>query len=104
MQREVIPVGWTTPLDYQLEKNGASFNASGMTVAFVLRDRLGTQVGGGTTSWLSEALSQARYAPASTDYTVERSPLTGRFEVTDGSGKKAYFPKNHPIVYVVENP
>lgn len=97
--------GWTTPIDYQLEKNGAAFNATGMAVELILRDRAGAEVTeGGTTVWSDAANSIARYSPSATDLTFARSPMRVHWKVTDGAGKVAFFPKGEYEEWVICQP
>lgn len=106
-----FPAGWTTRIGYALKKaatastDPAAFDATGMTLALILRDRDGVIVThAGTVAWIAAATSQAGYTPASGDLTVERSPLTARWKVTDGGGAVAYFPKDHPVTWYVDEP
>lgn len=100
---ETFTPSWTTGIDYQLKKNGAAFDATGMTVTTILKDRAGREFtpSGGTT-WAVQATSQVRFTPAVGDFTVERSPIAVRFRVTDGGGKVAEFPRNAPEEWVIE--
>jgi hypothetical protein len=96
--------GWTTPIDYQLKKNGAVFNGTGMTVVLELRDRNGAVVTeAGTTDWLDATQSTVRYLPAAADLTNARSPIKVRFKVT-ASGQSAWFPRSEPEEWIVGRP
>src|SRR5688500_391693 len=96
--------GWTAPIDYQLKKNGATFNGAGMTVSLELRDRNGTVVTEtGSTAWLTAATSTVRYTPAATDLTFARSPLRVRFKVVAGS-EVAFFPRGEAEEWIIGRP
>lgn len=106
-----FPAGWTTRIGYQLKKattedgTPAAFDATGMTLDLVLRNADGEAVAfSGTVDWIDDATSQAGFTPAAGDLTVARSPLTARWQVTDGDGTIAYFPKDHPLVWIVDEP
>lgn len=104
MAKERFPAGWTDPIDYALEKDGASFDATGMTIDLVLRDRQGTELEvAGSVVFTDAATSQARFTPGAADFTVERSPLRARFKVTSGA-QVAYFPKDTPLEWVIDEP
>lgn len=97
--------GWTTPIDYQLKKNGAPFNAAGMTVELILRDKNKVEIAeGGLTAWSDETQSIVRYTPSATDLTVARSPMRVHWKVTDGAGKVAFFPKGEFEEWVIHQP
>jgi|SRR4051812_39005832 hypothetical protein len=101
---EYFVEGWTTPIDYQLKKNGSPFDATGTTVDTELRDKDGnvvTEVG--ATAWLDPTVSKVRYTPNAADLTAARSPMKVRFRVTAG-GQVAWFPRssNVPSGYSVE--
>jgi hypothetical protein len=102
---EFFVEGWTTQIDYQLKKNGAPFNATGMTVVLELRDHTGTVVTeAGTTNWLDVTQSTVRYIPDAADLTYARSPMKARWRVTDGIGQKAWFPRSEPEEWIVGLP
>lgn len=97
--------GWTTPIDYQLKKNGVPFDATGMTVELILRDKNGVEViEGGSTAWSDAPNSIARYSPSATDLTVARSPMRVHWKVVDGAGKVAFFPKGEYEQWVIHQP
>jgi hypothetical protein len=87
-----ITEGWTSALDFQLLLNGAAFDATGMTLASVVRDREGKLVTV-STAWGTQATSLARLSPVVTDFVAAQGPYSLRFRVTDGAGKIAYFPQ-----------
>ncbi len=91
-----ITEGWTSPLDTQLQLDGAAFDASGMSVASEIHGRDGVAVVV-TTTWQIQATSVARLALTAGQLTVSKTPYTVKFKVTDGSGKIAYFPSGDPM-------
>jgi hypothetical protein len=97
--------GWTTPIEYQLKKNGAAFNATGMTVETILTDKDKVEITEvGSTAWSDAANSIVKYSPAASDLTAARSPMGIRWKVTDGAGKIAFFPQGEPEELVVHRP
>src|SRR5688572_12290284 len=68
-----------------------------MTLALVLRDRSGAVfTPSGTVAWETIGSAVAKFTPAATDLTVERSPIRARWKVTASDGI-AYFPKDAPL-------
>lgn len=107
---ERFPAGWTTPIIYALKKSAtagavpAAFDASGMTLAIVLRDRTGAVfTPAGVAAWHDQATSLAKFTPVVGDLTVERSPIRARWQVTAADGI-AFFPKDQPDEWVIDNP
>lgn len=91
--------GWTAPIEYWLQHDGVSFNATGMTPSIVLKDRDGNAVVvSGTVEWADALTSKIRFNPANTDFIASKSPYKLRWKVTDGSGKVAYYPQGNPIL------
>jgi hypothetical protein len=99
---EVFVEGWTTPIDYQLLKNGAPFDRTGMSIAITLRDKDGVVIPAvGSAAWLgSPAESKVRFTPDATDLTFARSPIGVHFTVTAPDGV-ASFPRGHALEWVI---
>lgn len=86
--------GWTDPIDVQLRRDQAAFDATGSTIAVVAIDGNGTSVTlTGTVDWIDVTVGTVRYTPAAGDLLASRSPLKVRFKVTSGSGAVSYHPK-----------
>ncbi len=83
--------GWTAQLLVQLLLNSATFDATGMLVEAVLRDRHGNRV---TVPciWQTEATSLVAIDPVAATFTEAKSPYTIRFKVTDVASEVAFFP------------
>lgn len=89
--------GRTVPIQRTLKRGprgqAAAFNATGMTVELVLRDRNGNEIAeAGTTGWSDASVSLAMFTPASSDLLSSRRKLYARWKVTDGTGAVAIFP------------
>lgn len=96
--------GWTAPIDYQLKKNGAAFNGTGMTVSLNLRDRDGVEITEtGPTAWLDASQSTVRFTPAAADLTFVRSPIRARFKVVAGA-EVVFFPRGEAEEWVIHRP
>jgi len=98
--------GWTRRIDYDLKKGTtpAVFNATGMTVETILRDRDGNEVTeGGATAWVDAANSRVGFTPLATDLTAARSPMRVRWKVTSGSAIE-FFPKGDPEEWIIHQP
>lgn len=96
-----ITEGWTSPLDFQLQLNGAVFDATGMTVQAVIadKDRAPVTI---ATAWQAITTSVVRLSPGATDFKAANAPYSVHFKVTDGAGKVAFFPQGiaaHIAVY-----
>lgn len=82
--------GWTKPIRYRLKRDGAAFDATGLTPTIVAYDRnwnLLTLTG--TVAWEDATTSLVRYTPASGDLVAANSLMSVRFALSDGS----FFPK-----------
>lgn len=97
--------GWTTPIEYILyHKNPgtgtqATFVATGMTPAVVLKDKNGTEVTTtGDVSWADATVSKIRYTPDSTDLSASLSPYKLHWKVTDLAGNIAFYPQGAAIL------
>lgn len=93
---------WTTPIDYQLKKNGQPFDRTGMTLSMTFRDKNGVAfVPAGTIAWTGAvADSIARFTPAAGDLTFARSPIGVHYNVVAPDGA-ASFPKGHAVEWVI---
>lgn len=94
--------GWTEPILYNLFRDGAAWNATGMLIALAAVDTRGVSLTvSGTTDWASASQSQARFTPDATDLKASRSPILVRFKVTDGV-KVSYYPQDEPLHWVID--
>lgn len=97
--------GWTGPLDFTLKGDGVAVDLTGCTVLLQLWDLADAAITlAGTTAIVSAVLGQVRFSPAAADLTKARSPIKGRFKVTDGAGKITYFPNGDADRWVVFQP
>jgi hypothetical protein len=89
-----ITEGWTGRLPFTLKSNGVAFVGTGLTLSGCLvTGSDGTAVDtAGDFGWVSAAGGTAYYDPDAADLSAALSPYRLHFEVTDGSGKKVYFP------------
>ncbi len=90
-----ITESWTEPLIVQLLIDGAAFDATGMTITSVVRDRH-QQLVTVTTAWSTAATSQASLSPGADTFEADHGPYTLKYRVVDGAGKVAYFPPTEP--------
>jgi len=100
--RYEVPEGSTAPLDFQLRnvtrdpdtgiETESEFDATGMTVAIVVRDRTNALVPTITVAWLVIAESKVRVSFQAASLVASLGPYTFRFEVTDGAGKIHKYP------------
>ncbi len=97
-----IAQGFTEPILQDLLGDGATFDASGLTLALSLWDREGAMVAtAGKVDWKTASASRARFSPAVDDLKVSGSPYFARWSVTDVSGKTLPFPSGAPDVWTV---
>lgn len=97
--------GWTERIRYALTADGAVQVLTGMTVALKLYTRAGAAVPlGGSAGVLDAAEGQVYYDPAGGELLATYSPYAARWEVTDGSGKKAFFPNGDAETWIVQKP
>lgn len=96
--------GWTAPIEYDLRHKNPitgqtiSFDATGMTVDIVLRDKTGSIVSStGSVDWVDATISRVRYTPGAEDFDTRRSPMTLHFVVIDQLGGEATYPQGSPI-------
>lgn len=99
----------TDPIDYDVKKaptvggTPVTFNASGMTVAMVIKAKDGTAVDTtGKVTWQDQANSRVRFARAAGDLLKSKSPYYVHWVVTDGNGKEASFPGGAGEQWVIE--
>ena len=92
--------GHTAAIEYNLEHDGASFDASGMTPSLVLKDSDGTEVDvTGDCEWADDSISKIRYNPDAAD--LVEGTYTLHWKVTDANGKVAFYPQGGPITIKV---
>ena len=85
--------GWTDPIVVNLLKAGdtPSGTMAGMSVELVLMDNRGTALTTSGDVAITDSVNwQVTYSPDAGD--LIEGAYRGRFKVTDGSGKVAYFP------------
>lgn len=91
---DVFREGWTERIKYQLSADGAVLNLTGLSVALVGKDNLGIDAGfAGAVGIDTPAAGTVFFDPAPSDLVASRSPFRLRWQVTDGAGKIAYFPR-----------
>ncbi len=90
-----ITAAWTEPLIAQLLIDDAAFDATGMTITSVVRDRHQALVTVAT-AWSTAASSQASLSPTALTFDADHGPYTLKYRVVDGAGKVAYFPPTEP--------
>ena len=79
----------------------ASFNAAGMTLTLILKDKNGAAVDvSGKVAWTVEATSEAAFSPTASDLVASKSPYTAHWQVTAG-GKISFFPNGKPDVWKI---
>ncbi len=101
---EEFPEGWTGDITYQLEKDGAPFNATGMSIALSMTN-LATGVAvtlTGSVAWLDAATSKAVFSPGANDMKAGRYGI--RWVVT-AAGKITKHPRSvTPIIWIIATP
>lgn len=98
---EQLVQGWTEPIRQQLLNDGSPFDASGATLALVLRDKTGAVVSyTGTVAWSATATSVAQFSPAAGDLLAASSPYAARWKVT-AAGKDAFYPNGEADSWTV---
>lgn len=106
---EVLAIreGWTERIRYQLTRNSPAvdMDLTGMTVDLVGNDRANLPlVFAGTIGSDDPANGIVYLDPALTDLLAAKSPYRVRWKVTDSFGKIAYFPREDPLVWNIEQP
>lgn len=85
--------GRTTPIPYQLTRAGAPLDITGFSVTLVGKDGTGTDLSLTGTVTVNDAVTgQVQFEPGANDIDLAKEPYRVHFEVTDGAGKKEYFP------------
>lgn len=89
-----IVEGWTKRLTFTLEADGTAFVGTGFTLSnLYITAKDGTNVDTtGDFNWVTAASGTVYYDPDAADFVAAKSPYSVRYEVTDGSGKKQFFP------------
>jgi len=100
-----VTEGWTGPLDFILQSDGAAQDLTGMTVTLVLTGVDGTiATTTGNVSVTDAAAGKVRYSPDATDLLSAKQPYRGRWKVTDGAGKIVFFPNGEADLWKVWAP
>jgi hypothetical protein len=86
--------GWTGRLTFTLLADGAALNGTGLTLSnLYLTDGRGNAIDtSGDFGWVTAAAGTVYYDPDASDFIAGNGPYEVRFEVTDGTGKKVFFP------------
>lgn len=99
---ERLVEGWTFPLDFELQKNGAPFTEEelqGSTVTLVLKDKEGVVVDtANKVSWINTSV--ARFTPDSRDLLPANSPYTVHWSI-NVDGRVILVPKGEPDRWIV---
>lgn len=96
---QAVTEGQTIPYDVQLtlklvgSLTFAAFDATGMTVTSILRDKNGTLVSVAT-SWFSQTTSIARLDPVAGTFVFARRPYFLKFRIVDGTGDVSFYPQD----------
>lgn len=94
--------GWTAPIDYTLQADGAAFDLTGCTVEVVAYDGDGVLLTlSGPTVVVSATQGTIRYTPAVGDLLAANSPYHVRFKVTNGSSQVYFFPRQREEIWIV---
>lgn len=106
MPPDEVVEGTTKPLRFRLEADGEPIPLAGLTLALVLVGADGVAVATATKiTVIDDGTAPLRglvdYAPASGDFAAARSPYSWRWEVTDGAGKKDYYPRGERAAKVI---
>lgn len=102
-----IREGWTERIRYRLTRNSPAvdMDLTGMTVELVGKDRASVAlVFSGTVGSDDPANGIVYLDPATTDLLAATSPYRVRWKITDSFGKIAYFPREDPLVWNIEEP
>ncbi len=93
-----IVEGWTSRLSFQLLEDGAAMDGTGITVsALDIVGADGTVVDtAGDFGWITAGSGTVYYDPDATDFVASKSPYSVRYQLTDGTGKKAWHPNGKP--------
>ena len=96
--------GWTSPLDFRLDDDGAATDLTGFTVALVLSDSInGSPVTlTGTTAVQTATGGTIRFSPGASD--IVKGSFKARFKVTDGSSNVAFYPNQGADTWEVRYP
>jgi hypothetical protein len=98
--------GWTDALPFTLKADDTAVNLSGLIVRLYLKDNRGTYIHSGTSAvallGASGSSGVVTYTPQSTaELKAARTPYKIRFEVTDSTGGKVWFPnKDEDLIKV----
>lgn len=83
---EDLVAGQTSPVDQQLLRDGYPFNAAGMTITLILRDKADNVLTlAGTVAWSDTSASKARFTPAASDLVASPAAYRARWRVVSGS-------------------
>lgn len=100
-----IREGWTERIKYQLFRDGVAINLTGMSVALVGQTIAGaTKTFAGTVGIDTPATGIVYLDPDPADLIESESPLQLRWKVTDGAGKKVFFPRLTPEPWTIQIP
>lgn len=96
--------GWTEPIPYTINVDGAALDLSGLTVELALYDCHDLPVAfDGELTVTSAASGQVEFAPAAGDLVAADSPYSVRFKITSADGV-SYFPSEQAEVWNVRKP
>jgi hypothetical protein len=89
---EDLVAGQTSPVEQQLLRDGAPFNATGMTLTLILRDSADVVLTlAGAVVWSDATTSKARFTPAANDLIASNAAYRARWRVVQGS-VVSYYP------------
>ena len=101
---EKLVAGWTEPIRQQLLKDGATWDATGLTLGLTLTDKDGAAVTTtGKVTWDTPSTAIAKFTPSAGDLLASGSPYSATWSVTNGS-QTAYYPNDAPDVWFVHVP
>jgi len=98
---ELLTEGDAGPFLFTLLDAGATFNATGMTLAMIMKDKDGTAVAPTAVGWSDATVSKATFTLATTDLTNARAPYTVHWKVTNGT-QVVHYPKPALILRVAK--
>ena len=97
-----IVEGWTDAIPFALKADGLEVNLTGLTVVGVFHDNRGASLS--TTDKITVTSSTAgavSWTPAAGDALAAKSPYRIRFQVSDITGAKVFFPNADPDTITV---
>lgn len=100
--KEIVE-GWTSRLSFQVLDDGAAADRDGLTVTAL--DIVGNDGVAVDTSndfgWIDDSVGSVYYDPDAADFVASKSPYRVRYQLTDGSGKVAWWPDGAADTIVV---